>query len=257
MKKELIDTHCHLYLEEFAPDLRETVLRAEHEGVTRIYMPAIDSRYTNAMLEIEKSYPALCRSMAGVHPCYVNENYRQELDHVGALLRERRFAAVGEIGLDYYWDRTFEEDQQIAFREQIALAREYDLPVVIHSRNAIDECIDIIRSEKQRGVRGIFHCFTGSYEQATTIIDCGMSLGIGGVITYKNAGLAELAVRLPLENIVLETDAPYLSPAPFRGKRNESSYLTYILQKLAGVRGQREEDIAAVTSENARAIFGD
>lgn len=253
-KKQLIDTHCHLYLEEFQSDLGQVMNRAAAEGVSRIYLPALDSAHHQQMIRLEDRYPGQCRAMIGLHPCYVKENFQAELDTVRSLLAGRRFAAIGEIGLDYYWDRSFDAQQQEAFNMQIALAQEYSLPVVIHSRSSMDDCLAILA--QYAPLRGIFHCFSGSLEQAKKAIDYGMLLGIGGVITYKNAGLAEVVAGLPLERLVLETDAPYLSPVPLRGKRNESSYLRYIVAKIAEVKKTSEAEVAAATTANALRLFG-
>jgi len=253
-KVKLIDTHAHLYLEEFAADLPGIMQRGDQEGIERIYLPAIDSAHHESMLKLEALYPGKCLPMMGLHPCYVKENYEEELRLVEEAFAKRAFAAVGEIGLDYYWDRNFDKEQALAFERQIRLSLRYAVPIVIHSRNATDECIAQVR--KHSGVTGIFHCFSGSLGQAKEIIGLGMYLGIGGVVTYKNSGLAETVSAVPLEHIVLETDAPYLSPAPLRGKRNESSYLKYVVKKIAEVKGVAEEEVAAITTENALKVFG-
>lgn len=253
---EIVDTHCHLYLEEFGPDMENILLRAEQEGVSRIYLPSIDTANMDALLGLEEKYPGKCFSMMGIHPCYIKENYEEELRSVEKWLERRSFAAVGEIGLDYYWDRTFDKEQLIAFERQIQLALRYNLPIVIHSRNAIEECIETVRRYQQGGLRGVFHCFTGTNDQAKAIIDLGFFLGIGGVITYKNSSLPDVAAAVSADHLVLETDAPYLSPAPFRGKRNEPSYLKYILAKIAAVKGIKEEELARITTANAIRLFG-
>lgn len=255
MPHELVDTHCHLYAGEFANDLPEVLKRAENAGITRIYMPAIDSSHLSKMLEIQKTYVDRCYSMLGLHPCSVRENYRDELSIISDTIEHNQFFAIGEIGIDYYWSRDYDQQQMICFREQIELARAYRLPVVIHSRNAMDVCIEVIREEHKKGISGIFHCFTGTLENAKNIIDCGMLLGIGGVITYKNAGLAEVVAQLPLEHLVLETDAPYLAPVPFRGKRNESSYLEQVVKKIAEVKNISAREVAEATTRNANKIF--
>lgn len=255
-QRELIDTHCHLYLEEFRPDLADLVLRAEQEGVTKIYLPAIDSLHMDSLLQLEALYPGKCLAMTGLHPCYVNENYVSELHVVEQWLMKRKFAAVGEIGLDYYWSREYDKEQMIAFERQIGWALQYQAPIVIHSRNSTDECIEIVSRYHKEGLKGIFHCFSGNTEQAEKIMALGFMLGIGGVITYKNSGLPEVVSAVPLEYIVLETDAPYLSPAPFRGKRNESSYLKYVLKKVAEVKGVGEDEVARITTANAEKVFG-
>jgi len=252
----LIDTHCHLYAEEFIADLDIVIQNAENEGVQKFYLPAIDSSATASMLALETRFPGKCIAMMGLHPCYVNENYQDELQSVGNWLTARSFAAVGEIGLDHYWDKTFVKEQEEAFRVQIEWSIQYNLPIVIHTRNAMQETIDIVKEYVPKGVRGIFHCFSGSHESAKEIIKAGFYLGIGGVVTYKKAGLAEVLQEIGLEHLVLETDAPYLTPVPFRGKRNESSYLKYIVAKLAEVKNVPQKEVAAVTTANAQKIFG-
>jgi TatD DNase family protein len=252
---ELIDTHCHLYLDEFSDDLTEVMARAAQEGVTRIYMPSLDSAHLEKILALQTTYKDRCYSMFGLHPCYVRDNYREELDFFAKAIEAGQFSAVGEIGLDYYWDRSWDDQQMICFREQIVLARAYQLPIVIHSRSSMEASISVLKEEKAKGLKGIFHCFSGSYENAMDIIDCGLVLGIGGVVTYKNSGLAEVVAKVPLEYLVLETDAPYLTPVPFRGKRNESSYLKYVVDKIAEVKNISVEEVAAVTTATAKKMF--
>lgn len=251
----MIDTHCHLYSKEFLNDLEGIMERALQKGVQRFYLPAIDSESTEAMLKVENDYPERCFAMMGLHPCSVNNDYMQELQQVEAWLSKRPFAAVGEIGLDFYWDKTFILEQYIVFRKQCALALQYDLPVVIHSRNATQETISIIREFSGSGLKGIFHCFSGTLDEAREIIDEGFYLGIGGVITYKNSGLAEIITHIDLKHIVLETDAPYLAPVPFRGKRNESSYLELIALKIAECKKITLEEVVAITTDNAMHVF--
>ncbi|NML19417.1 TatD family hydrolase [Pseudoflavitalea sp. G-6-1-2] len=253
---QITDTHTHLNSTEFDADLPQVMERAAAEGVTKFYLPGIDSTTIDSMLKTEADYPGKCFAMMGLHPCYVKENYLDELKLVEDWLQKRRFAAVGEIGLDYYWDTTHVEQQTIAFHRQIEWALQYDLPIVIHSRQAMDDCIQIVREHQFGKLRGIFHCFNGNAEQAQQIVDAGFYLGIGGVLTYKKSGVAEALANISLEHMVLETDAPYLTPVPFRGKRNESSYLTYIADKLAEVKGVSREAIAEITSKNAEKIFG-
>ena len=252
----LIDTHCHLYSEEFLPDIDAVIERGTHEGVQKFYLPGIDSTSINAMLNLEECFPNKCFAMMGLHPCYVKENYKQELDIVQQWLAKRKFAAVGEIGLDFYWDKTFATEQYEAFRIQMEWAIAYNNPIVIHTRNAMQETINLVKEYVPKGIRGIFHCFSGSYESAQEIINAGFYLGIGGVLTYKNAGLAEVLQKIDLKHLVLETDAPYLTPVPFRGKRNESSYLKYVVTKLAEAKGVSVEEVAAITTANAEKIFG-
>lgn len=252
---KLIDTHCHLYSEEFKADLDEVMQRALSEGVERFYLPAIDSESLEAMLALGKKFPATCIPMMGLHPCYVKANYREELDFVKKWLAQEKFAAVGEIGLDFYWDKTFAAQQYEAFRIQIELSLQYNLPVILHTRDAMQETIDVIKEYTPRGIKGIFHCFGGTYENAMEIINAGFYLGIGGVLTYKKSGLAEVLEKIDLQNLVLETDAPYLSPVPFRGKRNESSYLKYVVAKLAEVKNVSLEEVASITTANTEKIF--
>lgn len=219
-------------------------------------MPSIDSNHLKNMLELQKTFNGICYSMLGLHPCYVGENYREELDFIKNTIENDQFFAIGEIGLDYYWDRSFDDQQMICFREQINLAVQYNLPIVIHSRSSMDACIQVLQEHKSKSVRGIFHCFSGNIQHANDIIECGFMLGIGGVVTYKNSGLAAVVAEVPLGHIVLETDAPYLTPVPFRGKRNESSYLKYVVAKIAEVKNISEEEVAEVTTANANRIFG-
>jgi TatD DNase family protein len=252
----LIDTHCHLYVDEFKNDIKEVISRAETEGIKKFYLPAIDSSETDNMLMLEEKFPGKCIAMMGLHPCSVKENYTEELALVKNWFAKRKFAAVGEIGLDFYWDKTFIQQQYEAFRMQIELSLQYKLPIVIHTRDAMQETIDVVKEYVTGGVRGIFHCFGGSYENAKQILDAGFYLGIGGVLTYKKSGLAEALDRIDLEHLVLETDSPYLTPVPFRGKRNESSYLKYVVEKLAEIKHMSTEDVAAITTANAQKIFG-
>jgi len=250
-----IDTHCHLYLKDFATDISGVFERAEAAGVNKFYLPAIDSETLELMLSMETAYPSKCMAMAGLHPCSVKENYKKELRIVEDILAKKSFAAIGEIGLDFYWDRTFEQQQYESFHQQIQWALHYDLPIVIHSRESMESCIEVVGQYQRGKLKGIFHCFTGSAEQAGKIIDLGLYLGIGGVITYKNAGLAETLKNIGMDSIVLETDAPYLTPVPFRGKRNESSYIKYIAQKLADVKNIEITEVEKITTSNAEKIF--
>lgn len=252
----LIDTHCHLYLEEFKNDIDAVIKRALDTGIKKFYLPAIDSSEADNLFLLEKKFPGKCMAMMGLHPCSVKADFRSELDIVKKYLAQRKFAAVGEIGIDLHWDKTFVAEQNEAFELQIEWALQYDLPIVIHSRDAMDETIAVVKKFVARGLRGIFHCFSGTYEQASAIIDAGFYLGIGGVLTYKNAGLAEVISRIDIDNLVLETDAPYLTPVPFRGKRNESSYLQYVIEKLAQIKNVSVEEVATLTTANAEKIFG-
>lgn len=230
--------------------------KAEKEGVSKILMPAIDSSTHTVMLELEEERPLTCISMIGLHPCSVKENYLFELKIVRDYLEKRSFKAVGEIGLDFYWDKTFTEQQYDAFNQQIEWALHFDLPIVIHSRNSTDECIEVVSKHQKGKLRGVFHCFSGDIVQAKRVIDLGFYLGIGGVVTFKNSGLDKVMEEIPLEHVVLETDAPYLAPVPFRGKRNEPAYLKYVAEKLAGIKNVEIDEVAKITTDNAEKLFG-
>jgi TatD DNase family protein len=252
----LIDTHCHLYNKEFDKDREVMLQRAEQEGVESFYLPMVDSSSRTSLLDLEAKYPDRCFGMTGLHPTSVKEDFASELRIVEDDLTRRPWAAVGEIGLDFYWDRTFECQQYEAFHLQIDWALHYRLPIVIHSRDSMKESIGVVRQHQRGFLRGVFHCFGGSPEDAQAIVDLGFYLGIGGILTYKNSTLPDVLRAVPLENLVLETDAPYLAPVPFRGKRNEPAYLHYVVEKLAEVKGVSVEDIAAVTTANAEKLFG-
>jgi len=251
----LIDTHAHLYLKQFAADQEATMQRAFDKDVQRIYLPNIDSSTTEAMLALESKYPDNCFAMMGLHPCSVKENYEEELAHVKEWLWKREFKAVGEIGTDLYWDKTFYEQQVDAFQRQMKWAKELDRPIVIHCRESIDITIDLVRKAKTEQLRGIFHCFGGTVEQAKAIVELGFHIGIGGVSTFKKAGLDEVLPEVPLTAVVLETDAPYLAPVPFRGKRNESAYVHQIAERVASIYSVSVAKIAEQTTENALRIF--
>jgi TatD DNase family protein len=252
----ITDTHTHLYSEAFDDDRAAMISRAMDEGVKRFFIPAIDSTYTESMYELEKEYPENVFLMMGLHPTHVKENYKDELAHVEEQFVERKFYAVGEIGIDLYWDKTFLKQQQEAFVFQIRLAKKYKLPIVIHCREAFDEIFEILEQEKGEDLFGIFHCFTGTLEQANKAISYGMKLGIGGVATFKNGKIDQFLHQINLKHIVLETDSPYLAPVPYRGKRNESSYILKVLEKLALIYGLSEEEVSRITTENSKEIFG-
>jgi TatD DNase family protein len=252
---KLIDTHAHIYLDEFSDDIEGIITRAKEQGIDRIVMPAIDSTTHSAMVKLGDTHPDNCISMMGLHPCSVKENYLEELKIAEAYLSKQQFVAVGEIGLDFYWDLSFRDQQYEAFNRQVEWALHYDLPIAVHSRNATDECIEVVKGHQNGKLKGVFHCFSGTLAQAQEVIGLGFYLGIGGVLTYKNAGLDKVIREIDPVHIVLETDAPYLTPVPFRGKRNESSYLTYILQKLADLKETDKGDIAAITTKNAEKLF--
>ncbi|MEJ7610744.1 MAG: TatD family hydrolase [Ferruginibacter sp.] len=252
----MIDTHCHLYTSEFDDDIAEVMGRAAVAGVTKCYLPAIDKSCTGRMDLLEAAYPATCFAMAGLHPCSVKGDFQTELDHVRALLQQRKFAGIGETGLDLYWDKTFIREQVEALKIQVEWALEYKLPLILHTRNATQETIDVIKNYRDRGLHGIFHCFGGTLNEAQQIIDLNFYLGIGGVVTYKNAGLAEVIADVDMKHLVLETDAPYLAPAPMRGKRNETAYVAYIAERLASVKNISTDEVKRITTENAQKIFG-
>ena len=251
----LIDTHTHLYLEAFDEDRDQVIKKAIAEGVVRFYLPAIDSTYSSRMLDLEKKYPDHIRLMMGLHPTHVKENYKEELLHVEQYLAKRNFAAVGEIGIDLYWDKSLLKQQKEAFDNQILWAKEKELPIVIHCRDAFDETFEVLEGHKGDDLSGIFHCFTGSKEQAEKAIGLNFKLGIGGVLTFKNGKIDQFLDQISIDHIVLETDAPYLAPAPFRGKRNQSKYLIYILQKLSKIYHRTEEELATITTQNALEVF--
>ena len=252
---QLIDTHTHLYSETFDEDQDAMIQRALACGVTDFFIPAIDSTYTERMFALEKKYPNHMHLMTGVHPTHVKENYKEELNHVASLLKQRSFCALGEIGIDLYWDKTFLKEQQEAFDLQIQWAKEHKLPFVIHCRDAFDEVFEVLDGHDSKDLRGIFHCFTGTLDQAKQALSYNLKLGIGGVVTFKNGKIDQFLNQIPLSEIVLETDAPYLAPVPFRGKRNESSYIQEVASKVAEVYNLPFAEIAAVTSKNALAIF--
>lgn len=255
MEIELIDTHTHLYSEKFNSDRPVAIERAIKEGVSHFYLPNVDALSIEDMLELEITYPERCHAMMGLHPCSVDENVESALGIVEDWLGRRKFCAVGEIGIDLYWDKTFFEKQQQAFERQMSWAKELNIPIVIHTREAMDIAIDMVQRMKDDNLGGIFHCFGGTLEQAKKIIDLGFYLGIGGVVTYKNSGLDKVLPEIGLEKIVLETDAPYLAPVPHRGKRNESAYLTGIAHKLAEMVEVPFQEVARITTDNARKVF--
>ena len=252
----ITDTHTHLYADEFDQDRNEMMQRAMDAGVSRFFIPAIDSTCTQAMYDLEKNYPENVFLMMGLHPTYVKENFLEELQHVEDELAKRKFYAIGEIGIDLYWDKTHLPQQQIAFRKQIQLAKQYKLPIVIHCRDAFNEIFEILKQEKAPDLFGIFHCFSGTYEQALQAISYNMKLGIGGVVTFKNGKIDQFLNQIDLKHIVLETDSPYLAPVPSRGKRNESSYIVSVVDKLSQIYGLSADEIAAITTANSKAIFG-
>ena len=251
----ITDTHTHLYSEQFDDDRVEVIERALAAGVTRFFIPAIDSSYTKSMYALESRYPNNMFLMTGVHPTHVKDDYLEELAHIKEQLNLREFVAIGEIGIDLYWDRSTLKLQQEMFRLQIQLAKQYKLPIVIHCRDAFEEVFQILEEEKGPELFGIFHCFTGTLEQAQKAISFNMKLGIGGVVTFKNGKINQFLKQISLEHIVLETDAPYLAPVPCRGQRNESSYILNVLEKLSDIYSMSSLEIASITTKNSKSIF--
>lgn len=252
----ITDTHTHLYSEAFEEDRSAMIRRAIDANVSRFFIPAIDSTYTEAMLQLEKDFPENIFLMMGLHPTHVKENFKDELAHVENMLSQRKFYAVGEIGIDLYWDKSTLDIQIEAFRYQINLAKKYKLPIVIHCREAFDEVFEVLEQEKSEDLFGIFHCFTGTLEQAHQAISYNMKLGIGGVVTFKNGKIDQFINKIGLEHIVLETDSPYLAPKPYRGKRNESLYIIKVLEKLSELYEISVEEIADITTKNSKHVFG-
>lgn len=251
----ITDTHTHLYSEAFDDDRDLMIQRALDANIRRFFIPAIDSSYTEAMFRLEKAYPDNVHLMMGLHPTSVKENYEEELMIVDELFKKRPFVAVGEIGIDLYWDKSTLQIQQDAFKHQIKLAKQYNLPIVIHCREAFDEIFEILEEVKDDRLFGIFHCFTGTFEQAKKALSYNMKLGIGGVVTFKNGKIDQFINQIDLNHIVLETDAPYLSPTPYRGKRNESSYIINVLNKLSELYSLSKEEIARITTDNSIDVF--
>ena len=252
----ITDTHTHLYSEAFDEDRVDMVNRALDAGVKRFFIPAIDSTYTQAMYQLENDFPENIFLMMGLHPTHVKDNYKDELIHVEDQLAKRKFYAIGEIGIDLYWDKSTLDIQIKAFRHQINLAKQYQLPIVIHCREAFDEIFDVLEQEKSDDLFGIFHCFTGTLEQAHKAISYQMKLGIGGVVTFKNGKIDQFMNQVDLKHIVIETDSPYLAPKPYRGKRNESLYINKVLEKLSELYQISKEKIAQITTENSKQVFG-
>jgi len=251
----LIDSHTHLYLEEFEKDIHETIKRAMDAGVNQMVLPNIDSTSAQSMLDLCNQFKNICFPTIGLHPGSVKENYKEELEIVKSWLAKEKFVAIGEVGIDLYWDKTFFNEQVEAFKYQLSLAKEFNLPVIIHSRNALNEIIQVLNEKSYRDVKVIFHCFPGSMEQALYLTNKGYLLGIGGVVTYKNSGLAKIVKELPLMTMILETDSPYLPPVPFRGQRNESAYIKTIAEFIASLRQTSIEEVAEITTIAAKEFF--
>jgi len=252
----LTDTHTHLYSEQFDKDREAMIQRAIDAGVQRFFIPAIDSSYTAGMQDLKRNHPDQVFLMTGLHPTHVKENHAEELQHVKEQLATGNYVAVGEIGVDLYWDQSTREIQMQAFHQQIEWALEYDLPIAIHCRDAFDEVFEVLKAHQGKGLTGIFHCFTGTLEQAQLAIKYGMKLGIGGVVTFKNGKIDQFLAQIDVEHIVLETDSPYLAPAPNRGKRNESAYLKLVAEKMADIYQLSLEDLAKITTSNSCEVFG-
>jgi len=252
---QLVDTHCHLYAEEFHGERWDVIKQAKDAGVYKIFLPNIDRSSMDSMLELERDHPEICIAMMGLHPCYVKGDVEDQLEVVKDWINVRRFAAIGEIGLDFHWDLSYKDQQYFAFRTQLEWAMEKDWPVAIHSRESLRECIDEVKLIGSGRIRGIFHCFGGTVDEATEIMEMGMYLGIGGVLTFKKSGLVEVIQSVGLNKVVLETDAPYLAPVPFRGKRNEPAYIRYVAEKLAEITDKSVEEIGRITTRNAENVF--
>ncbi len=252
----LTDTHTHLYSDSFEEDRDRVIKKAIEQGVSRFFIPAIDSTYAKAMYDLEVLYPQNVHLMMGLHPTSVKENYKEELSFVASELQRRSFVAIGEIGVDLYWDKSTLGIQQEAFQYQIQLAKKYKLPINIHCREAFDEVFEILELERATDLRGIFHCFSGTEQQALQAIDLQMKLGIGGVVTFKNGRIDQFLDKISMEHIVLETDSPYLAPVPYRGKRNESAYIVQVAEKVADIYNVSIEEVAKTTTANSKAVFG-
>ena len=251
-----IDTHAHLYLNQFQDDIDDVILRAKDNHVEKIFLPNIDCSTIDALHELSDNYPNICYPMMGLHPCSVKENYKEELNLIDSKFQSKKYYGVGETGIDLYWDTSFKNEQIEAFEIQIEMAKQYGLPIIIHSRDSLDLTIEVIAKNYSDNLRGIFHCFNGTIEQAKRILDLNFHMGIGGVTTFKNAKMDDVLRYIPIENMVLETDAPYLSPVPYRGQRNESSYLPLIAEKLALVKSVAVEEIKLQTTLEAKRLFG-
>jgi len=251
----LTDTHTHLYLDDFNADRAEVIERAIEQDVKAMLLPNIDSSSIDGMLQLCKQFPDNCFPMMGLHPTSVKENYKEELDLVEHWLNKEKFYAIGEIGIDLYWDKTFQKEQEIAFSQQIELAKKYELPIVIHMRDSFNEIYEIVRRNASPELTGVFHCFTGNRKQAEKIINLNFNLGIGGVVTFKNSGLDKVVENIDMKHFLLETDSPFLTPMPFRGKRNESAYTRLVAKKIAEIKNLSLEEVARITTSNANQLF--
>lgn len=254
--KMLIDTHSHIYSTDFIHDLDEVVQRAYSNDVRKIILPNIDSSSVKNLLNLVDTYPHICIPLMGLHPTSVNHDYQEELQVVEYWLKKRKFYGIGEIGIDLYWDKSFLEEQIHAFRFQLDLAKQYELPVVIHVRDSFDEVYQVLQEVADGKLTGVFHSFSGTIEQAQLVIEMGFKIGVNGIVTFKKSGLDQIIKEIDPKHLIIETDSPYLTPSPFRGKRNESSYLVYIAQKIADLHNLTVGDVAKITTENARKLFG-
>lgn len=252
---QFIETHAHIYAKEFNEDIGDVIERAQERKISKIYMPNIDHSSIDGMMELEEKYKGTCISMMGLHPCSVKKNFEKELYLIEEWLGKRKFAAIGETGIDLYWDKTFLSQQEEAFKIQIELAIKYKIPIIIHCRNSFEESISLIEKYQNENLTGIFHCFTGSLEEAERVLKAGFLLGIGGVVTFKNSGLDKVIKEVDLNKVVLETDSPYLAPVPYRGKRNEPSYIELVAEKLAREKRLELDEIAGITTKNALKLF--
>ncbi len=252
---KIIDTHTHIFVKDYNDDIEEVIARAIKQGVNKMLMPNIDSSTIKDLLALHYSFPNHCLPMMGLHPTSVKEDFEKELSIIEQQLNSQKYIGIGEIGIDLYWDKIFKEEQHEAFRYQLRLAKKYKLPVSIHTRNSFDVTLNIVKHELTNDLKGVFHCFTGSLAEANKIIDTGFFIGIGGIITFKNSGLSEVVKNIPSKHLVIETDSPWLTPVPHRGKRNESSYLINIIEKLAIIKGVSIEEVAEITTDNATKIF--
>ncbi len=252
----IIDTHSHLYAEEFNEDRNAVIQRAKKAGVEKIVLPNIDEKTLQGMLDMEEKYPNYCYPAIGLHPEGVNENYKQVLKFVKRELERRKYIAVGEIGIDLYWDKTYKNEQIKAFSQQVEWALEYNLPIIIHTRESFEEVMSVLELFREKGLRGVFHSFTGTIEQALQIIDFqGFKIGINGIVTFKNSGLDKTVEQIPIEHIIIETDSPYLTPTPYRGKRNESSYVALVRDKLSDIYQLSKQQVDTITTQSAKTLF--
>ncbi|MFA9392456.1 MAG: TatD family hydrolase [Prolixibacteraceae bacterium] len=251
----LIDTHSHIYSDEFNGEFEEIIRRSVESGVEKILLPNIDSSSIKMLLDISKRFQNVCYPMMGIHPTSVNEDFEEELEVFEYWISKEKFYGIGEIGIDLYWDVSFQEEQEYVFRRQLKYARQLDLPVSIHIRDSFDLVMENIKKEYHKGMKGVFHCFTGSADQAREVIELGFKIGVGGIVTFKNSGIDKMVASLKPSDIVLETDAPYLAPTPFRGKRNESSYLIHVLKKVSDIFDLPEQQMATITTQTASQLF--